>query len=283
MPKATIELTDWKLEDKPFNESFASNGEVDLKDLKFVSYILCTEGPNRNRDFWLREVIEKAAESCIHKPININHDRDFTDAPMFLIGHNIGYELGEWNTQAGTRFGIKAHAVLYDYLLKNTEHYRNLMLMLEDNTLRASMEVLFTDYKIVDENGNTIEVEKDPFLDTFFSREGMYRAFWGEVVFFGSAFLLGIPPADPHAEVYDEDEEGDSMDDSESSEASIEDEFLFEEDYIYFDRLLRKAEVSERNYDRLTYLQELKEVLVEFGEEIQILPYQTISCNFEKS
>lgn len=214
--KARIELTNFQEEKHPESEAFAA--AKDMTDLKQVSYILCTEGPNRNNDYWFKEVIDAAAPSCVNKPINIDHDRDWKMVPARLIGHNTAYEVGEVRPN---KYGVKVYAVLYDYLYQFDDAYQDILVLLNDGTLRASMEVLFDEYKIVSRLGQEVTVKpgEDDALPN-----GYCRAFWGDsVAFFGAAFLMGQPPADPNCIVFDES----ANDGDEDEDDDVEDSLSF--------------------------------------------------------
>ena len=276
--RAFAEVTGFKLEPHPAAEVYAAEESVSIKTLKQISYILASEGANKNRDYWTKETLETYHKTIINEHLNINHARDdYDDSPIQIVGHNVASEM---ITLEDGRPAIKAYAVLYDYALRYNETYLNLLGLLESGALRASMEVLFTDFRLVNSRGEVITEEPPDMGDmlSFLVNKNLFRAFHGMVKFCGAAMLLGLPPADPKAVVEDEetcDEE------AHANLIDREEEFSSIMDYSTIMQKLLDVEILEDKASVIAWLQNIKTTLA--AEELKVLTYQNLPLDTESS
>lgn len=185
-------------------------GETDdslMKDLKPVKYWLCSVGRNNNNDYWGEDEMAKACSSILYKPININHTRLKEDnSPQTIIGINYASEIKKNPENEKTSIFCKGY--LYTYLYSKNETYQKIEEAIEENKAFASMECAFTEYDAVHpETGEIItSIETETQFDEAFKSKTIARKF-GNPTFIGSAFLIGVSPADPYCYIYSDEKE----------------------------------------------------------------------------
>lgn len=184
-------------------------GEVDeslMKDLKPVKYWLCSVGKNNNNDWWGETEITTACPSIIYKPININHTRLDDNSPQTIIGVNYASVLQK-NPKNKDTVSILGKGYLYSYLYRDNETYQKLEDSIDNGKAFASMECAFTEYDAVHpETGEIVDsIETEEQFELAFKDKAIARKF-GNPSFIGSAFLIGVSPADPHCYISSDEE-----------------------------------------------------------------------------
>lgn len=184
-------------------------GETDdtlLKDLKPVKYWLCSVGSNNNLDYWGLEEMTSACHSIVYKPININHTRLEDKSPNTIIGVSYASEIKDNPEKKENKQSIFAKAYLYSYLYNKNTSFQTLTENIDAGKAYASMECAFTEYDVVHPmTGELLTgIETEEQFEEAKKKKKAARKFCNPM-FIGSAFLIGVPPADPYCAIIVDD------------------------------------------------------------------------------
>lgn len=134
------------------------------KDLMFVRYVLCHEGPNKNGDYFFRSELEKAEKTPQHKPINWEHN-------LPIIGVVTDSVLRKPVPDAkDSRWYIECAGVIWKYFFP--QFAAEIKAKAESGILGNSMECYFSDYVYVLGSEDKIVKRHDaPHLQGYIGKE----------------------------------------------------------------------------------------------------------------
>lgn len=198
-PVVTDRSIDILSEEEVFQSSFSqmkavANANIEKqKDLMYVKFILCHEGPNLNNDYFLREELDMAYPSIVYKVYNWEHGKQFLGAitDSVLVKPPKGSLDSRWRIECG--------AVVWKWLVP--KYAQQIASKAPTGELRNSMECYYSDYVYVLGDEDIIYTrEERPDLEEYIGKlyngVRVYRGY--KNMFFGGAGVVQSP-ADPDA------------------------------------------------------------------------------------
>lgn len=168
------------------------------RDLLYVIFKLCHEGPNDNHDYFTASVLKNAYKSCVNKPLNWEHGNvcfGFIDKSELLQEDNGVYYIKCGGYVWKYNFPVVANEIINGFA---------------DGTLKVSMECYYKDAEYwIGEDDNKVILSEDEvrelgiqltengdIITKYYEGQPVYRVF-KEVLFGGAALTRN--PADKQA------------------------------------------------------------------------------------
>lgn len=168
-------------------KTIASNNDpMQQKDLMYIEFILCHEGPNGNGDYFSQEELENSYYSAVHKVYNWEHNTPIigTITDAILVKPPIG--------ESDSRWRVECAAVVWKWLFPTyAESIKEGAL---DGSRRNSMEAYFSDYVYVVGNQVYTRDEKpelEQYINKSYGGVPVYRGLKGTI--FGGAGCVEKP------------------------------------------------------------------------------------------